>query len=298
MKLKEGAKRAKAAAASSPSLRKAAGKVLGRVSPPGGHGANASSWTIRDTSLRALTEQFQGAFPLAEASYGTVRDFADSADRMPGLAGANFDMKDMQRCWMIKAILGNVEPGARLLEIGAGEPLVAGALSRMGYDVVVVDPYDGSGNGPREFETFRTAYPDLQFVREQFPPRAAVGSDFSAVYSISVLEHVPLEAIDTVMAGAKDLVAARKGCSIHAVDHVLAGWGAEEHLEKLQRIAAGMGVSEQALERTIAELEHDPETYFVSAEAHNRWRGALPYDQYTMRRIVSVNLFAPVSASA
>jgi uncharacterized UPF0146 family protein len=220
-----------------------------------------------------------------------VRDFADSVDQMPGLAGANFDMKDMQRCWTIKAILGNVERGSRILEIGAGEPLVAGALSRVGYDVTVVDPYDGSGNGPREFETFRTAYPDLKFVREQFPPSEPVGTDFSAVYSISVLEHVPLEAIDAVMAGAKELLAAKEGCSVHAVDHVLAGWGAEEHLEKLRRIAAGLGVAAADLERTLAELEADPETYFVSAESHNRWRGDLPYDQYTMRRIASVNLF-------
>jgi len=289
--LKANAQKARAVAASSPALRKVAGKVLGRVAPPGSHGANASSWTIRDTPLQRLLDLYEKSFPLPPASYGTVRDFADSVENMPGLAGANFDMKDLQRCWMIKVILGNVERGARLLEIGAGEPLVAGALSRLGYDVVVVDPYDGSGNGPREFESFRTAYPDLSFVREQFPPQADVGGGFSAVYSISVLEHVPLEAIDAVMSGAKELLAEKGGCQIHAVDHVLAGWGAEEHLEKLQRIAAGMGVAAGDLEAAIAQLTDDPETYFVSAESHNRWRGQLPYDQYAMRRIVSVNLF-------
>ncbi|HEV7563458.1 MAG TPA: methyltransferase domain-containing protein [Solirubrobacterales bacterium] len=291
MSLKANADRARAMAASSPALRKVAGKVLGRVSPPGAQNANASAWSIKEAPLRALQERYRGQFPLPPASYGTVRDFADSIDQMPGLAGANFDMKDLQRCWMVKAILGNVEPGSRLLEIGAGEPLVAGTLSRLGYDVVVVDPYDGSGNGPREYETFRTAYPDLRFVREQFPPQEDVGADFGAVYSISVLEHVPLDAIDAVMEDAKALLAAKGGCQIHAVDHVLAGWGAEEHLEKLQRIAAGMGVSAADLERAIAELTDDPETYFVSAESHNRWRGGVPYDQYTMRRIVSVNLF-------
>jgi hypothetical protein len=291
MSLKANAQRARAMAASSPTLRKAAGKVLGRVSPPGRNGGNASSWTIRDTPLQSLVDRYAGSFPLPPASYGTVRDFADSADSMPGLAGANFDMKDLQRCWMLKAVLGNVEPGSRLLEIGAGEPLVAGALSRVGYDVTVVDPYDGSGNGPREFETFRTAYPDVKFVREQFPPSQSQGEDFSAVYSISVLEHVPLEAIDAVMGGARELLAAKGGCQIHAVDHVLAGWGAEEHLEKLRRIAAGMGVSDDQLDAALGELTDDPETYFVSAESHNRWRGDLPYDQYTMRRIVSVNLF-------
>lgn len=290
-KLKEQAARARAMAAGSPTLRKAAGKVMGRVPAPG-TGANASSWTIKDTPLQGLVDRYQGSFPLPSASYGTVEDFADSVDNMPGLAGANFDMKDLQRCWMIKAILGNVPPGSRLLEIGAGEPLVAGALSRIGYDVTVVDAYDGSGNGPREFETFRTAYPDLTFVREHFPPQTPVGDDFAAIYSISVLEHVPLDVIDSVTDRSRELLAKQQGVSIHAVDHVLAGWGAEEHLEKLRRIAAGMGVSDAELDEALAKLTEDPETYFVSAESHNRWRGALPYEQYRMRRIVSVNLFS------
>jgi hypothetical protein len=30
----------------------------------------------------------------------------------------------------------------------------------------------------------------------------------------------------------------------------------------------------------------------VSAEAHEQWRGALPYDRYPMRRIASINLFS------
>ncbi|HET9185977.1 MAG TPA: hypothetical protein VFN82_07495 [Solirubrobacterales bacterium] len=292
MSLRGNYRRARSAAARSAVLRKAAAKVLGRVAPPGATGANASFWAIRDGALREVEGRYRGEFPLPPVSYGTVRDFADSADHMPGLAGANFDMKDLQRCWMLKAILGNVAPGSRLLEIGAGEPLVAGALSRLGYEVTVVDPYDGSGNGPREFETFRSAYPDVRFVREQFPPRAELGGGFGAVYSISVLEHVPLEAIDAVMAGGKELLGPG-GASIHAVDHVLAGWGAEEHLEKLRRIAGGMGIGSGELDEALKRLADDPETYFVSAEAHNRWRGDLPYDQYAMRRIVSVQLFAP-----
>jgi hypothetical protein len=74
-------------------------------------------------------------------SYGTVRDFADSADNLGGLARANSDMKDLQRCWAVKAVLGNVEPGGKLVEIGAGEPLAADTLARLGYQVTVIDPY-------------------------------------------------------------------------------------------------------------------------------------------------------------
>jgi hypothetical protein len=285
------AKRLRAAAARSPVLRKLAGKAALYAPSGATPGANASAWTIPDSALWPIAERYAGQFPLPPISYGTVRDFADSADHLTGLAGASFDMKDLQRCWAIKAVLGNVERGARVLEIGAGEPLVAGMLSRLGYEVVVVDDYMGGGNGPREFKRFQAAYPDVRFVRELFPPQENVGDDFGAVLSISVLEHVPPEHVGDVVAKGHELVRKRGGCSIHAVDHVLAGWGAEEHHEKLERIVAALGLAAEDLTAQIAAMENDPETYFVSAEAHNRWRGDLPYDQYAMRRIGSVNLF-------
>lgn len=291
MSLATKAQRMRAIAAQSPTLRRLAGKPpLQTAAPPDTGAANGSAWTIGDESLWQIPEHYAGSFPLPPVSYGTVRDFADSRQHMPGLAGANFDMKDLQRCWMIKAILGNVERGSRILEIGAGEPLAAGVLSRLGYDVTVVDPYNGSGNGPREFKIFETGYPDLTFVRDEFPSTAVEGDDFAAVYSISVLEHVPLEQIDAVIAGARELLARKEGLSIHAVDHVVAGWGADAHLEKLRRIVTSSGLQEKVLESSLAALSEDPDTYFVSAESHDRWRGELPYDEYPMRRIVSVNL--------
>lgn len=290
MRLEAAAQRLRARAARSPRIRRLAGKPPLEAVPPPGFGSNASAWAIGDESIWPILDLYGGSFEVPPISYGTVRDFADSTENMPGLAGANFDMKDMQRCWTIKAIAGNLPRGSRILEIGAGEPLVAGLLTRLGYQATVVDPYDGSGNGPREYEAFKAAYPDVRFVREQFPPREDLGGEYAAVYSISVLEHIPLEAIDEVIAAARRLIAPAEGLSIHAVDHVLAGWGADDHLEKLERIVAASGLSTEELHETIARLEKDPETYFVSAEAHNRWRGGLPYDQYAMRRIVSVNL--------
>jgi hypothetical protein len=267
----------------------AAAREIGEV-PAGA--ANASAIALSDAELWPLRELYEGRGDLDPIGYATVRDFADSTETMPGLATASDDMKNAQRCWMVKAILASVPPGGRLAEIGAGEPLVAGVLSRLGYEVVVVDPYDGSGNGPREYSRFVAAYPDLRFVRDQFPPDDGLGGSFDAVYSISVLEHVPLEAIDGVVAGAAELLRGRGGCSVHAVDHVLAGWGADTHRQGLERIVGAMGLDGEELTKKIGDMELDPETYLVSAEAHNQWRGAVPYDSYPMRRIGSVNLFA------
>ena len=72
---------------------------------------------------------------------------------------------------------------------------------------------------------------------------------------------------------------------------MLAGWGADTHRAGLERIVAASELDGEQLASAIAAMELDPETYLVSAEAHNQWRGAVPYDSYPMRRIGSVNLF-------
>ena len=246
---------------------------------------------VPGSSLWAIAERYRGRFPLPSVSYGTVRDFADSADHLEGLISASGDMKDLQRCWMLKSILGNVEPGGRILEVGAGEPLLAGLLSRLSYEVTVVDPYDGSGNGPKSYEEFRRLYPDLEFVRDRFPPEAGVEPGFAAIYSVSVLEHLPISSVDGVLEAIGELLDPEAGCSIHAVDHVFAGWGSDVHLERLERIVSGSGTPVSLLGEAIAALDADPDTYLVSAEAHNRWRGEIPYEEYPMRRIASVQLF-------
>ena len=254
-------------------------------------GSNDSAWAVPDDRLWELVERYGDNFTLPSLSYGTVRDLADSSANLDGLVEASFDMKNLQRCWMLKAILGIVEPGVRLLEIGAGEPLVAGVLSRLGYEVTVVDPYDGSGNGPREYEQFRRGYPDLTFIRDQFGTSTPVDGEFACVYSISVLEHVPNDQVPDVLRAAEELLVPSAGSSIHAIDHVVAGWGAEEHLQGLEQIVESSKLPVAELHETMAALKEDPDTYFVSAEAHERWRGALQYDDYPMRRIASIQLF-------
>ncbi len=239
--------------------------------------------------LWELDELYRGRFDVDGISYGTVRDFADSLDNFGELARANSDMKDMQRCWMVKAILGSVERDGRLIEIGAGEPLVADLLTRLGYRVTVVDPYDGSGGGPEQFDEFRRAHPEIEFIRERFPPSQGLPGPVAGIYSISVLEHIPVSAMGAVM-GAATATLAPGGCAIHAVDHVLAGWGAEEHLKRLRQIVGRLGLPEERLHEVIRDLEDDPDAYFVSAETHERWRGALPYDDYPMRRIATIGL--------
>ncbi len=238
-----------------------------------------------DAALGRARERYAGRGAGPELGCGTVADLADSREHLGWLAGTSFDMKSLQRCWALKEILATVEPPGPVLEIGAGEPFVAAALARLGYTVTIVDPYDGSGSGPVELEEFRRRYPELRFVRDTYPSVEAADAQ-AAVYSISVLEHLPLEAAGPAAEAAR----AQGERNIHAIDHVLRGWGDAEHLDRLERLCAGLGLGEGMLAGALAAAADDAETYLVSAEAHEIWRGSVPYAQYPMRRICSVQL--------
>jgi glycosyltransferase involved in cell wall biosynthesis/2-polyprenyl-3-methyl-5-hydroxy-6-metoxy-1,4-benzoquinol methylase len=227
-----------------------------------------------------------------EVRYATVRDYCDSVDHLGPLATISGDLKDVQRPWVFKAILGSLRPGARLLEIGAGEPIVADLLQRLGYDVTVVDPYDGSGNGPQEYEAFTRSYPNVHYVRRYFSdrvPELKAGS-FDCVYSISVLEHVPAAHLPGVFGGIRRFLRPTTGRTIHAIDHVLLGQGDRAHLRKLQVMMDQFGIAPAKLTATLRELQSDPETYFLAPSGHNLWRGQLSYDQFPMRRCVSIHV--------
>lgn len=244
----------------------------------------------------ALAERYAGR-GTPGIGYATVRDFCDSMDQMPALASASGDLKDQQRPWMVKTILGSVPQGGRLVEIGAGHPFVASILARLGYHVTIVDPYDGSGNGPREFEHFSASCPEVRFIRSLFNAETPglEPATFDAIYSISVLEHVPLDAVPGVCAGIRRFLRPR-GRTIHAIDHVLEGTHDRYHAEHLARLVADLGGSAANLAQVLHAARNDVETYFLSAEGHNRWRGGLPYDQFPMRRVISVQLNLPPAA--
>lgn len=245
--------------------------------------------TLSRAALRTASERYC-ILRLEPLSYGTVRDYCDSFDHLRPLATGMGDLKDLQRPWALKAVLARVSArGARLLEIGAGEPFVADLLQRLGHEVWIVDPYDGSGNGPREFRRFRGECRDLKFVRAQFSAatRKLKPASFDCIYSISVLEHIPAAGLVGVMAGLRRFLKP-DGITIHAVDHVHRGNGAAEHLANLRLMMVGLGHSPEDLERTLAATSADIDTYYLSAESHNRWRGGVPYDEFPMRVCVSI----------
>jgi SAM-dependent methyltransferase len=245
-----------------------------------------------------LLKRYRDRSPAESLFYGTVRDYCDSTEQVPFLSNLQGDLKDLQRPAALKLILGLLPPGSSLLEIGAGEPYVAHVLGLLGYKVTVVDPYDGSGRGPTEFDYYVNKYPDVSIVRNLFSEELTevASTSFDCIYSISVLEHIHQPALSQVFAGIRKFLKPR-GHSLHLIDHVLAGDGADFHLRHVAEIAASQCVlaGESPAEAVgplvtcLNNMTADLDTYYLSAEGHNKWRGATPYEDFPFRKVVSVH---------
>jgi SAM-dependent methyltransferase len=254
----------------------------------------SANW-FDDAALGVIYHRYGGKFEVKDLSYATAEDYCDSFDHLRPLATASLDLKDVQRPWMLKAILGTVPRGGKILEIGAGEPWVADILQRLGYEVWIVDPYDGSGNGPDTYDLFTAQCPNVRFIRDQFSDRLSQVADqsFDCIHSISVLEHVGRAGLMQVAGGIRKFLKPG-GAGLHAIDHVHRGNGAEAHLTNLRLMAQLFDFSPADLDKLLQLAGLDTETYFLSVESHNRWRGATPYRDFPMRVCISVQMLSRV----
>ena len=134
----------------------------------------------------AIVSRFSGRGDGDGTSYATVRDYCESVDEIPQITPLDGDLKNVQRPWAAKTILSAFPPPARLLEIGGGEPIVSGFLSELGYDVTLVDPYDGFGNGPTDYQRYVEQFPHVKILREYLRPGlpGLKAHSFDAIFSI------------------------------------------------------------------------------------------------------------------
>lgn len=253
-----------------------------------------------------IVKQYQGKL-IPDLSYATVRDFCDSADHLSTIMRFDGDMKDVQRTWAIKAVLGKMPIGSKLLEIGAGEPIVANALHQLGYHVTIVDPYDGTGNGPTAYLAYVAKYPHVKIIKAYMQENTPglTGNSLDCIYSVSVLEHVHPPKLDELFAGIRKFLRPG-GFSIHCIDHVVGGNTAElgeatarqvlSRQAKLQNPQLDEETLQQEIDRTIKEyyqkMSSDVETYYHSAQGHNLWRGGRPYNEVPFCRIISTQTVA------
>ncbi|MBV9009825.1 MAG: class I SAM-dependent methyltransferase [Verrucomicrobia bacterium] len=258
--------------------------------------AHAATSSESCCSKEFILKRYRGNFAVPPISYGTVRDYCDSCDYLPGLSTAQNDLKDLQRPWTLKAALGLTPPGGSLLEIGAGEPFVAALLSDLGYNVTVVDPYDGSGRGPTAFKHFVRKYPKVRIVKAELRDGLIdlQPGNFDGIYSISVLEHITEPSLGAMFQAIKSFLRPG-GWSFHAMDCVIEGTDAGYHRQQcfnianyLDQLAGGEVVTHQNVEHIIQQAIQDIDTFYLSAAGHNLWRGGLPYEKFPFRKVISI----------
>ncbi|MFN2621449.1 MAG: methyltransferase domain-containing protein [Chthoniobacterales bacterium] len=223
-----------------------------------------------------------------------MRDYCESLDQLPQISAVDGDLKNVQRPWGAKAILANVPLPARLLEIGGGEPIVSGFLSELGYDVTLIDPYEGFGNGPTDYERYVQQFPHVKIVREYFRPGVPNLSpkSFDAIFSVSVLEHISPDALPACFNAIAEFLAPG-GASIHCFDFILQGQGDAYDLANAPRILAEQsrisGVPEQeSFTELVERMRADLETFFLSPQGHHQWRGGRAYPEFPFRKVVSI----------
>ena len=245
-----------------------------------------------------IISRFSGQGPGVGTSYATVADYCESLDELRTITPVDGDLKNVQRPWAAKAILANVPPPARVLEIGGGEPTICGFLEELGYDVTLVDPYDGFGNGPTNFDRYVKDFPNVNIVREYFRPGLSdlIPGSFDAIFSVSVLEHVPPDSLALCFDAIAEFLAPG-GASIHCFDFVLQGRGETRHLANAQRILAEQnrvaGTTEEgSFEDLLQRLRTDVETFFLSPQGHHHWRGGRAYSEFPFRKVVSLQSIA------
>jgi hypothetical protein len=246
----------------------------------------------------AIMARFGGRPYPSGTSYATVRDYCESRDELPRITPMDGDLKNVQRPWAAKAILATVPPPARILEIGGGEPVVCGFLREFGYDVTLVDPYDGFGNGPTDYERYVEQFPDVTIIRDYFRPGLdrLTPASFDAIFSVSVLEHIPAEPLANCFDAMAEFLAPG-GASIHCFDFILQGHGDAHDLAHARRILGEQAritnqPQAEPFEALLDRLRSDVETYFLSAQGHHQWRGGRAYSEFPFRKVVSIQTVA------
>jgi hypothetical protein len=56
----------------------------------------------------------------------------------------------------------------------------------------------------------------------------------------------------------------------------------------LDNFLAHFKITVREIDALLEKAMCSTETYFLSAESHNRWRGNIPYDSFPMRKVISV----------
>jgi len=233
-------------------------------------------------------------FHLTTLGYPKVSEHTEYLTLYPDLMGQS--LKEMQRAWVCDFLCKNLPAKSKVLDLGGSACELADALSKSpkAFDVTVIDPYDGSGNGPSTPEPFKRKYPHINIVRGFLNEETNL-SGYAAVISSSVIEHIPVTEHRSTVAGIKKVLAPH-GYSVHAIDFTVRGVDGflEQTADGISNFASEHGVSINIAE-IRQQLLNDVDTYYLSPAMYQQWRGKRTFKQYPWRQVSSINFVAQLS---
>jgi hypothetical protein len=161
-----------------------------------------------------------------------------------------------------------------------------------------VDPYDGFGNGPIDYQGYVERFPHVKIVREYFHPDLPelAADSFDAIFSISVLEHIPPDSLRLCFDAIAQFLSP-VGMSIHCFDFILQGHGDAHDLVNAKGILAEQrritgAPDDLPFDELLQRLRADVETFFLSPQGHHHWRGGQAYPAFPFRKVVSLQTVA------
>ena len=228
---------------------------------------------------------------LLQCCYANVRTYNKLRDSYSELTPPSGDLKSYQRTWTVDAILRNVPVGGRVVEIGAGGCELAEYIRKAGYDVWIVDPFDGSAGGDADYESVVKRFPHLTIVKSTFDSSQDLPTNyFHGCYSCSVIEHIPKQVLGSTYRKMYDSLL-NGGVSIHSIDWTLKGIMVDFSIVEAFVSYHGYTVD---LQRMASDALNDIDTYFLSPQGHYGWRKFLgkTYEEYPYRKVTSLDLVA------
>ncbi len=205
-------------------------------------------------------------------------------------------LKHYRRPWAYRFLMDKCSQESRVLEIGAGSPLILRALRReIGCECWVLDPMEGKGNGPTNFKKIAGNNSDMTFIANEigdFSP-SLPDNYFDFVFSVSVLEHIPLHEFDKCF---DDMIRVTKpgGVIVHLVDLCIDGQPNRSIFDYLLSVSEKKGLREftPGSPFDFEGCQKDPNLFFLSPTVWNIWRKGAPKAPFfkKFKRMISFNV--------
>lgn len=191
---------------------------------------------------------------------------------------ANCDLKIYQDLFVYSFIKHNVEKGSRILDVGGGDSRILRHFNN-DYECWNIDKLEGVGNGPTDVDTsgIRLIHDYMGNFNDKLPD-----SYFDLVFSISTLEHVPIDDFAAYENILKDINRVLKpgGYSVHCIDVV---W--LEPIVWSNEILPYFFKNEKMINEFIPLLEakQDPDIFVMTEEYYSQnwfFTTGKPYEEF------------------